>query len=170
MFRPIRHLPSRRQPQRTSGIASASRTHRVNRTLSCEMLERRELLAADLATFSSAIPESLLSSGSSTGALVGPSALTTDSVSDSVFTVQSAAAAQKAWTVMVYMDGDNDLEQAAIDDFLEMASVNNPNVNIVVQFDRWSDPVGIARVRGLDVHQAISGKPGHDPHRSQRLE
>jgi len=42
----------------------------------------------------------------------------------------------KAWTVMVYMDGDNNLEGAAIDDFLEMARVHNSDVNVVVQFDR----------------------------------
>ncbi|MCS7180154.1 MAG: clostripain-related cysteine peptidase, partial [bacterium] len=41
------------------------------------------------------------------------------------------------WTVMVYLDGDNDLEEFAINDFLEMASIgSNENVNIVVQFDR----------------------------------
>lgn len=54
------------------------------------------------------------------------------------------------WTVMVYMDADNNLESNGIDDFLEMASVgSDENVNIVVQFDRtpgeaygfgdWSD-------------------------------
>jgi hypothetical protein len=42
----------------------------------------------------------------------------------------------KAWTVMVYMDGDNSLKGAAIKDFLEMASVHNSDVNVVVQFDR----------------------------------
>lgn len=41
-----------------------------------------------------------------------------------------------AWTVMVYLDADNNLEGAGIDDFREMAQVANPNVNIVVQFDR----------------------------------
>jgi len=41
------------------------------------------------------------------------------------------------WTFMVYLDGDNNLEGAAINDFLEMASVgSDSNVNIVVQFDR----------------------------------
>ena len=44
----------------------------------------------------------------------------------------------RAWTVMIYLDGDNNLESAAIADFAEMAAVNNPNVNIVVQFDRRS--------------------------------
>jgi len=38
---------------------------------------------------------------------------------------------------MVYLDADNNLESAGIDDFLEMSSVgSDSNVNIVVQFDR----------------------------------
>lgn len=41
-----------------------------------------------------------------------------------------------AWTVMVYLDGDNNVEQDAINDFAEMAAVNNPNVNILVEMDR----------------------------------
>jgi len=43
----------------------------------------------------------------------------------------------KSWTFMVYMDGDNDLESAGIDDFVEMAAVgSDENINIIVQFDR----------------------------------
>jgi hypothetical protein len=42
----------------------------------------------------------------------------------------------RPWTVMVYLDGDNDLETYALDDFMEMSQVDNTNVNIVVQFDR----------------------------------
>ncbi len=45
----------------------------------------------------------------------------------------------RPWTVMVFMNGDNDLEDEAIDDFLEMAQVDNPNVNIVVQLDRTGE-------------------------------
>jgi len=41
-----------------------------------------------------------------------------------------------AWTFLVYLDADNNLESCGLDDFAEMAQVNNPNVNIVVQFDR----------------------------------
>lgn len=47
------------------------------------------------------------------------------------------------WTFMVYLDADNNLESAGIDDFLEMASVGSTTeVNIVVQMDRHphSDP------------------------------
>jgi len=44
---------------------------------------------------------------------------------------------QADWTFLVYLDGDNNLESAAIDDFLEMSSVgSDANVKIVVQFDR----------------------------------
>lgn len=43
------------------------------------------------------------------------------------------------WTILVYLDGDNNLEGAGIDDFLEMSSVGSTaDVNIVVQFDRIS--------------------------------
>ncbi len=38
---------------------------------------------------------------------------------------------------MVYMDGDNDLEGAGVDDFLELSAVGSTSqVNILVQFDR----------------------------------
>jgi hypothetical protein len=44
---------------------------------------------------------------------------------------------ESSWTFMIYLDGDNNLEGAAIDDFMEMSSVGStPAVNIVVQFDR----------------------------------
>ena len=46
---------------------------------------------------------------------------------------------QRKWTFMVYLDGDNNLEGAGIDDFLEMSSVGSTsNVSIVVLFDRNS--------------------------------
>ncbi|KYK28282.1 MAG: hypothetical protein AYK19_21025 [Theionarchaea archaeon DG-70-1] len=45
--------------------------------------------------------------------------------------------AQAQWTFMVYMDGDNNLDGAAIDDLNEMEFVgSSANVNIVVQIDR----------------------------------
>ncbi len=41
------------------------------------------------------------------------------------------------WTFMAYLDGDNTLENASIDVFLNMAKVvSSPNVNIVAQLDR----------------------------------
>jgi hypothetical protein len=45
---------------------------------------------------------------------------------------------ENEWTFMVYLDGDNNLEGAGIDDFMEMSSVSSTEgMNIVVQFDRW---------------------------------
>jgi hypothetical protein len=53
-------------------------------------------------------------------------------------TIERVAIAGDAdWTFMVYLDGDNNLEPAAIDDFLEMSKIgSSSNINIVVQFDR----------------------------------
>ncbi len=45
------------------------------------------------------------------------------------------------WTILVYLDGDNNLEADAIDDFLEMARVgSSERVQIVVQLDRIRSP------------------------------
>ncbi|RKY55765.1 MAG: hypothetical protein DRP96_12065, partial [Candidatus Neomarinimicrobiota bacterium] len=44
------------------------------------------------------------------------------------------------WTILVYLDGDNDLEEAAIDDINEMESVILPDgINVIVQIDRIED-------------------------------
>lgn len=44
-----------------------------------------------------------------------------------------------SWTFMVYMAADNDLEGAAMDDFLEMSTVkNSDSINIITQLDRAS--------------------------------
>ncbi|HOK80226.1 MAG TPA: clostripain-related cysteine peptidase [bacterium] len=52
-----------------------------------------------------------------------------------IFTIH--ANCQAKWTVMIYLDGDNNLEKYAINDFLEMSSVGSTSeVNFVVQFDR----------------------------------
>ena len=49
----------------------------------------------------------------------------------------TGSAAKADWTILVYLDGDNNLEDDAIGDFGEMASVGSTDaVNIVVQFDR----------------------------------
>ena len=48
-----------------------------------------------------------------------------------------AGAVEANWTFMIYLDGDNNLEGAGIDDMNEMEVVGSTsNVNIVVQFDR----------------------------------
>ncbi|MFX1258404.1 MAG: clostripain-related cysteine peptidase [Promethearchaeota archaeon] len=48
------------------------------------------------------------------------------------------------WTFLVYLAADNDLNDASVDDFLEMASVgSDSNVKIVVQYDReYSSSIG----------------------------
>ncbi|MBN1216341.1 MAG: hypothetical protein JXA99_12980 [Candidatus Lokiarchaeota archaeon] len=47
---------------------------------------------------------------------------------------------KKNWTILIYLDGDNNLEYDAIRDFLEMSSIgSDENINIIVQFDRISD-------------------------------
>lgn len=49
----------------------------------------------------------------------------------------AAPAQEKDWTILVYMDADNNLEPAGIADFLELSSVgSDANVNVVVQIDR----------------------------------
>ena len=56
-------------------------------------------------------------------------------INNSITSINNSA----EWTFMVYLDGDNNLEGNAIDDFLEMSTVGSTeNVNIVVQFDRCS--------------------------------
>lgn len=48
-----------------------------------------------------------------------------------------AQAANVEWTVMVFMNGDNNLESFALEDFEEMAQVGSTDrVNVVVQMDR----------------------------------
>ncbi|MBN1412827.1 MAG: hypothetical protein JW969_18445 [Spirochaetales bacterium] len=61
--------------------------------------------------------------------------------------MNGAAAEKKAWTYLVYMVADNDLEEDALSDLTEMMSVgSNERVNIVVLCDRSKyytiDPVG----------------------------
>ncbi|NLF39327.1 hypothetical protein GX586_07770, partial [bacterium] len=51
----------------------------------------------------------------------------------------SPAHALSRWTILVYLDGDNNLEPDGINDVNEMETVgSDSNVNIVVQFDRIS--------------------------------
>jgi len=62
--------------------------------------------------------------------------LTTDE-SSALTRLTTEQAQTVAWTVMVYMDGDNNLEEDALIDFLEMARVGSTDdVNVVVQLDR----------------------------------
>ncbi|MBD3229749.1 MAG: hypothetical protein GF329_16325 [Candidatus Lokiarchaeota archaeon] len=44
---------------------------------------------------------------------------------------------KKNWTILIYMDADNNLESYAIQDFLELSYIgSNENFSILVQFDR----------------------------------
>lgn len=49
-----------------------------------------------------------------------------------------AAQPEKEWTIMVYMDGDNNLEDGFLEEFLEMERGIHDDVNVVVLFDRSS--------------------------------
>lgn len=52
---------------------------------------------------------------------------------------QPAPAGGAEWTILIYLDADNDLEASGLDDFKEMATVGSTDqVNIVVQMDRIS--------------------------------
>jgi hypothetical protein len=76
------------------------------------------------------------------------------------------AQAPDSWTILIYLDGDNNLEREAIDDFLEMSTVgSNADVNIVVQFDRiagydtrYGDWTGTMRFL---VTQGMTPEPGN---------
>ncbi|NCD32055.1 MAG: hypothetical protein EOL87_01420 [Spartobacteria bacterium] len=61
-------------------------------------------------------------------------------VTSGVFAVTSTSRTEKAWTILVYFDADNDLENDQIADFLEIARVgSDSNVNVLVQMDRIPD-------------------------------
>ena len=54
------------------------------------------------------------------------------------FSIKVQAAAK--WTIMIYLDADNNLESDGIDDFLEIATTgSDENINYVVQMDRIND-------------------------------
>lgn len=60
-------------------------------------------------------------------------------VNDQLTSISSDNGNIANWTILVYLDGDNNLEEPAINMFLEMASVGSTNdVNIIVQLDRTS--------------------------------
>ncbi len=53
--------------------------------------------------------------------------------------VDTPSTEQAQWTFLVYLNGDNNLEEMALVDFLEMSAVgSNDSIDIVVQFDRLS--------------------------------
>ncbi|MBN1950090.1 MAG: T9SS type A sorting domain-containing protein [Bacteroidales bacterium] len=75
------------------------------------------------------------------------------------------------WTVMVYLDADNDLEDAAIDDMNEMEMIgSSEEVNIIVQLDRingydatnenWADTRRFRIIQ--DVNESVISSPAID--------
>ncbi len=54
-----------------------------------------------------------------------------------------SAGADAQWTLLVYLDGDNDLESYGVTDFLEMSSVGSTaDIQVVVLLDRFPDEDG----------------------------
>jgi len=77
---------------------------------------------------------------------------------------RALAQAQAQWTFMVYLDGDNDLEQFAINNFLDMAKVgSDANINIVVQFDRWDNSAKDPRYGNWTKCYRFLVTPGMEP-------
>jgi Clostripain family len=76
----------------------------------------------------------------------------------------SSTTAAADWTILVYLDGDNDLEDSAIDDYSEMATVGSSKaINIIVQFDRISsdedwDNTSYGDWRGVKRFRVEKGK------------
>jgi len=58
------------------------------------------------------------------------------------------------WTFMVYLDADNNLDPAGVDDISEMQAVGSTSdVNIVVLFDRWYKMCGFNGSAILYIHE-----------------
>jgi len=58
------------------------------------------------------------------------------------------------WTFMVYLDADNNLDPAGIDDISEMQAVGSTDkVNVVVLFDRWHKACGFNGTEILYIHE-----------------
>ncbi len=79
-----------------------------------------------------------------------------------------AAGARKKWTVMVWMAGDNDLEEFGDKDLAEMKRVgSNDDINIVVQFDQHARRQHAPLLRALRRRARRRCRPGarRDQHR-----
>lgn len=58
------------------------------------------------------------------------------------------------WTFMVYLDADNNLDPAGVDDISEMQMVGSTDkVNIVVLFDRWHEKSGFNGTAMLYIYK-----------------
>jgi len=63
----------------------------------------------------------------------------------------------KEWTFMVYMDADNNLDPAGVDDVSEMQAVGSTDkVNVVVLFDRWHKICGFNGTEILYIHEGYN--------------
>jgi len=61
------------------------------------------------------------------------------------------------WTIMVYLDGDNNLDPDSVADIAEMETVGSTtNVNVIVLWDRYDQPAYLYKVVDGDVEQ-LSG-------------
>jgi hypothetical protein len=75
------------------------------------------------------------------------------------------ASAQTAeWTVMVYLDGDNNLDPDSMADVAEMMAVGSTEkVNVIVLWDRYSEPAYLYKVlpKGLELlsGMTVNGAP-----------
>ncbi len=55
------------------------------------------------------------------------------------FADEIPAPTQKEWTILVFLNADNDLERFGFDDMREMEKVGSTDqVNVVVQWDEWN--------------------------------
>lgn len=69
------------------------------------------------------------------------------------FVASCSNSSQSSWTILIYLDGDNDLAQANIEDMREMQSgTTNSNIRILVQFDQ---PNNISAKR-FEIKQGVT--------------
>ena len=105
----------------------------------------------------------LAHTASANGFLTLPNAL--DTLKPAKLEVQQAPA--NSWTIMVYLHGDNNLEDSSIADLEEMEAVGSKQgFQIVVQWDRASTKGGIRGVvkKGdLEVRQKLPEQNSDDP-------
>jgi len=67
------------------------------------------------------------------------------------------SASPTKWTFMVYMDADNNLDPASVDDISEMQAVGSTSdVNIVVLFDRYDEICGFNGSAILYIHKGYN--------------
>lgn len=68
-----------------------------------------------------------------------------------------ASDVSETWTVMVYLDGDNNLDPDAVADMAEMQQVGSTDkVNVIVLMDRYSEPAYLYKVLKGDA-QVLDG-------------